>query len=257
MKKVYLSPSNQLNNAYAGLKVTEGQEMPLVANVVASELKRNGVTAYLPTHEFLADRINEANTLAVDVYVALHTNAGGGQGTEGFYNPNKIGSQKLAQCVYDAVAILTPTKDRGLKNGMLQFDGQGFAEIRDPHMACTLIELEFHDNAPGAKWIIDHINALGVAVAQGILKYLGIVWKPIVTPKPPVIKYVKPTGTLKNGSSGVQVTLLQKILNVKYGYKLVADGKFGNLTEVAVRDFQKRNKLMPDGVVGSLTIAKL
>lgn len=45
---------------------------------------------------------------------------------------------------------------------------------------------------------------------------------------------------------------MQNALN-KLGYGLVADGIFGAKTEAAVRDFQKKNKLGVDGIVGPQT----
>ena len=61
---------------------------------------------------------------------------------------------------------------------------------------------------------------------------------------------------LEKGDKGSDVKELQEKLN-KFGYKLVADGIFGDLTEKAVRDFQKKYKLEVDGVAGKLTFAKL
>mgnify|MGYP001567698816 CR=1 FL=1 len=49
---------------------------------------------------------------------------------------------------------------------------------------------------------------------------------------------------------------IQQKLN-KFGYKLYADGDFGRLTYYAVIDFQMRNKLNKDGIVGSSTLKKL
>ncbi|KNY25018.1 phosphodiester glycosidase family protein [Pseudobacteroides cellulosolvens] len=63
----------------------------------------------------------------------------------------------------------------------------------------------------------------------------------------------KITPTIKKGNKGDNVVNLQKSLN-KLGYSLVTDGDFGNKTDMAVRDFQKRKGLVVDGVVGSNTI---
>ena len=48
------------------------------------------------------------------------------------------------------------------------------------------------------------------------------------------------------------VVLLQNLL-IKAGYEITADGAFGHLTETAVMDFQKKNKLVLDGKVGQKT----
>jgi hypothetical protein len=61
---------------------------------------------------------------------------------------------------------------------------------------------------------------------------------------------------LKKGEKGTKVKEIQQKLN-KFGYKLYVDGDFGRLTYNAVIDFQMRNKLIKDGLVGDLTFKKL
>lgn len=62
---------------------------------------------------------------------------------------------------------------------------------------------------------------------------------------------------LRVGSSGNDVRTLQtKLKNWGY-YSGVADGKFGQATLDAVKFFQRKNGLTPDGVVGAATAAKL
>lgn len=61
---------------------------------------------------------------------------------------------------------------------------------------------------------------------------------------------------LKSGTRGPEVTALQKQLNA-LGYHISADGIFGNGTSWAVKDFQRKNDLSPDGMVGPNTLAKI
>ena len=62
--------------------------------------------------------------------------------------------------------------------------------------------------------------------------------------------------TLRLGSSGTYVKFLQDLLITK-NYILKADGEFGPITEVYVKQFQKTNGLVVDGVVGQATWAAL
>lgn len=65
--------------------------------------------------------------------------------------------------------------------------------------------------------------------------------------------------TLRNGMEGDDVKELQTLL-IQMDYDLGkwgADGDFGDLTEMAVRDFQKKNGLEADGVMGEKTVAAL
>jgi len=56
----------------------------------------------------------------------------------------------------------------------------------------------------------------------------------------------------RNSSKSDSVVLLQNLLS-KAGYDIGADGAFGPMTEAAVMDFQKKNKLVVDGIVGQKT----
>ena len=71
---------------------------------------------------------------------------------------------------------------------------------------------------------------------------------PTPTPAKPV---AKPLPTLKVGSKGATVKVLQKKLGV------TVDGSFGPKTKASVVSFQKKHGLTPDGVVGANTWAKL
>lgn len=62
--------------------------------------------------------------------------------------------------------------------------------------------------------------------------------------------------TLKSGSMGSSVKELQQKLNSK-GYSLNCDGIFGAKTIAAVKAFQKDNRLVVDGIVGTKTWAEL
>ncbi|MFA5777602.1 MAG: peptidoglycan-binding domain-containing protein [Parcubacteria group bacterium] len=57
---------------------------------------------------------------------------------------------------------------------------------------------------------------------------------------------------LRQGVQGSPVKALQTYLN-RLGSKLAVDGIFGDATEIAVINLQKRSQLTTDGVVGPLT----
>ena len=80
--------------------------------------------------------------------------------------------------------------------------------------------------------------------------------KPITKPKAKYSGNI-PAPTLKKGSKGVPVRLLQLFLNWYHpSWKLTADGKFGAHTASALKAWQKAEKLTADGVYGKKSYAR-
>ncbi|MEG0829870.1 MAG: peptidoglycan-binding domain-containing protein, partial [Anaerovoracaceae bacterium] len=61
----------------------------------------------------------------------------------------------------------------------------------------------------------------------------------------------------KRGDTGVQVKSLQKFLNKDMKVNLVVDGAFGDATERVLKDFQKKEGLVFDGICGEKTRSKI
>ena len=64
------------------------------------------------------------------------------------------------------------------------------------------------------------------------------------------------TKPIKKGEKSDRVRHLELFL-AWYGYKIIADGIFGDKTLAAVKKFQKANGITPTGIVGKKTIAKM
>lgn len=83
--------------------------------------------------------------------------------------------------------------------------------------------------------------------------------EPVAAPNKKEEGYPVNMKTLKKGDKGPQVKSLQALL-IGYGYNLGragADGDFGSATDSALRKYQSRNDLNPDGVAGPKTWGKL
>lgn len=63
-------------------------------------------------------------------------------------------------------------------------------------------------------------------------------------------------GILRLGDEGERITYIQESLK-RFNYPISVDGQFGNETLWAIRDFQSRNNISIDGIVGSETLSKL
>lgn len=64
--------------------------------------------------------------------------------------------------------------------------------------------------------------------------------------------YMFSVGTVQKGSKGNDVKLLQQLL-CYHGYGLAVDGDFGSVTKSAAMEYQKKNGLVVDGIVGPKT----
>lgn len=59
------------------------------------------------------------------------------------------------------------------------------------------------------------------------------------------------------GAKGERVVAIQYLLNDRINAKLATDGIYGSKTTAAVKNFQKKEKLPVDGIVGKMTYPKL
>lgn len=180
LKMVYLSPSTQYDNLYAcDNSTTEAAAMIDLAKRIKALLEADGYTVYMcGEKDNVRQKVAAGNQLRCGAYIALHSNSGGesgnGQGTECFYNTKVPGSRALAECVYNNMAALTPTKDRGLKDETQR----DLYEVYNNITACCLLEVEFHDIPQYAQWILDNQDASAKAIADGIKTYLSIAEAP-------------------------------------------------------------------------------
>ena len=81
--------------------------------------------------------------------------------------------------------------------------------------------------------------------------------KPAATPKPTATTAPSLNSTLKIGSKGDEVNLLQARLTLLNYFSETIDGRFGTQTAAAVAAFQQNNGLTADGVAGPKTLQKL
>src|SRR3990172_9434772 len=110
MPRIYISPSSQESNVGIGAFGTEEAEMnkiaddlmPLLTNDGRFEVKRN--TPGMDVYEMAED----SNSFKADIHVAIHSNAGGGEGTEVYAFGPETNSERLAQALYKQVAPLSP-----------------------------------------------------------------------------------------------------------------------------------------------------
>ena len=169
MVKVYISPSSQHDNVGVGNYGTEEVRMNQVADRVEKELKRVGIVTLRNNPSMdITQMVAASNNFGADVHLSIHSNAGGATGAEAYYYTGSTAGKKLAQAVYDNIAPMTPTGDRGVKATTELY------EVWATNGIATLVEIAFHDNLNDANFIINNIQELGIAIAKGVCSYLGI-----------------------------------------------------------------------------------
>lgn len=166
--KIYLSPSDQWANRTASGH-SEAHHCTQIAKSCQRYLVNSGYNVLIgdnSTQGTYGKRVEQSNSWGADVHVCIHTNAGGGVGTYMLAYPSSV-NNKYVKNVYQEVANLTPTKDRGIAGN------SRLTEIVKTKAVCVYLEAEFHDNATTEKWIDSNIDAIGKAIASGICKADG------------------------------------------------------------------------------------
>jgi len=152
--------------------------MNQICDVVQEELLRHGITVFRNRPDMtLKQVVEDSNRKDPTIHFAIHSNAHTGQarGSEVFCHRFGGEGERLAKLVYSELEPLTPTKDRGVKEGLNHFGpGKPLYELDKTNAPAALVEIAFHDNSEDAKWILANIVPIGIALAKGILNYFVV-----------------------------------------------------------------------------------
>ena len=180
MAKVFISVGHGGNDPGAVANGFKEKDLNLAIALACNDvLIRHGViTAMSRTKddsESLETRIKECNSFAPDYAVEIHNNAGGGDGCEIFHSINGGQGKTLAQNILNEIVAIGQNS-RGLKTKKNESGTEYFGWIRMTNAPVCLVECAFIDNKTDLA-IIDtpaEQKAMGVAIAKGVLKTLGI-----------------------------------------------------------------------------------
>ena len=180
MAKVFISVGHGGNDPGAVANGFKEKDLNLAIALACNDvLIRHGViTAMSRTKddsESLETRIKECNSFAPDYAVEIHNNAGGGDGVEIFHSINGGKGKTLAQNILNEIVAIGQNS-RGLKTKKNESGTDYFGWIRMTNAPVCLVECAFIDNKTDLA-IIDtpaEQKAMGVAIAKGVLKTLGI-----------------------------------------------------------------------------------
>ena len=200
MYRIYLSPSNQPANKYCVGNTNEKAEMEAVAKKVKTildeEYESKTVMASLYLDIDINGRAKEAKDKGCHIYLAIHSNAGGGGSASGavaFYHPDSLTGRLLAENTVKELNAICPIKSNRstpVESGMKAFNNIGYGEIRNPSklgLISVLVETDFHDNPKTAQWIVGNKDGIARAYVNALVNTLNISRKNA----PEVKKYYK------------------------------------------------------------------
>ena len=168
--KVFISPSDQTANTYAGGGTTEAIQCGKIGIATKSALERCGFDVMLMQYATMAEKCAASDAFGAELHVPLHSNAFNASvtGTRIFYGVDGSAGHKAAKAILARLGPVTPGAP-----DMVQAYPQLY-EIRTPKAPTAYIEADFHDVAAVADWIIDNTAVIGEAICQGICNYFGV-----------------------------------------------------------------------------------
>lgn len=172
-KKIYLSPSEQPDNAYAYGNTNEKVQCCKISAAAEKALKRHGFEVINATASNLSARCNEADKWGADLYIPIHTNAYNGKvsGTRMFCYSLSGEGYKACNAIYKVLAPFTPGDSENIKARPELY------EVKTPKAPTVYIEVDFHDVPDVAKWIIEHTEEIGEMICKGVCNHYGVTYK--------------------------------------------------------------------------------
>lgn len=127
----------------------------------------------------VSEEVKECNKYSPDLAVSIHNNAGGGDGAEAYHHHGGGLSKIAAQHILDEIEKLGQNS-RGAKIRKNAAGNDYYYFIRETSAPAVIVECAFLDNKADLA-IIDTTReqqAMGAAIAKGILKALGVAYIP-------------------------------------------------------------------------------
>ena len=166
MYKIYLSPSMQSNSFGINGFGTEEYRMNQIADAVERKLiGKSNVLVYRSKRGMNKNEaIEESNNIKADIHVAIHSNYGAAQGPECFVKVGDETANAVAKEIYKS--LMNIYYDKNIDNGLTY--SNEIVEIMSVKASGVLVEIGYHDNIKDVKWILENIEQIGEAIADGI-----------------------------------------------------------------------------------------
>ena len=193
MPNIYLSPSTQEFNPYAG-GGNEEQYMNLIADAMEPYLAASGISFTRNTPDMTAaSSITASNSGNYDLHLALHSYAsatGTARGIEAYYSPASERGKRLAEIIARNLQLIYP-----LPNSSRIVPTTSLGEVTRTRAPSVLVEIGYHDNPEDAQWIRNNVNAIAENLVLSLTEYFGI---PFNYPQPIYVANVATRGSNLN-----------------------------------------------------------
>ncbi len=196
MPRIYLSPSTQEFNPYAG-GGNEELYMNLIADAMEPYLRASGIGFVRNSPETsAAQAIAESNQGSYDLHLALHSNAspdelsGQLQGPFVFYYPGDVEGQRASQIIGNNLDVIYPF---GILTRVEASSTIG--ELSQTRAPSSFIEFAYHDNSLDAAWIRNNVDQIAANVVLSLTDFFDI---PFIQPGPVRTGIVNTDGAFLN-----------------------------------------------------------
>ena len=220
-KKIFLNPSNQTSNSVTG-GGNEAQYALICANLAKTILKNAGFSVVVD--QDFTNAPKNANSWGADIFISMHTNAGGGHGTEVLYK--STGGKAVADKVLNGLLGALPYQSRGLKYRT------DLHVLNNTNMYACLTEAVFHDctktsgykgHPPGEAAFLRTLSGqqkIAAGTAAGACAYFGKTCSGSTTAKGWLkgVVYKAPTLTARISGATVKLNTGQSATSDGNGY---------------------------------------
>lgn len=168
--KVFISPSDQTANTYAGGGTTEAIQCGKIGIATKAALERCGFEVQLLQYATMAEKCAASDAFGAELHMPIHSNGFNKKvtGTRIFYGNDGSEGHRAATAILATLGPVTP----GAPDMVQAYPA--LYEIRVPKAPTAYIEADFHDVQEVADWIVDNTQEIAEAICKGVCDYFGV-----------------------------------------------------------------------------------
>ncbi len=171
MYKVFISPSNQSGNVYAGIDMNEAENCSAIASLLFACLEKAGFVVAMPTPgSSMSLAVKNSNLFEPDLHICIHTNAFNGKvtGTRVFTFSDSGKAFECGKIIFDGLIHLIPGGVSSMKQR------PGLYELKNTVAPAVYVEVDFHDVPDRARWLVQNRERIAHNLATSICSYFGV-----------------------------------------------------------------------------------